>query len=124
MISSQWESRLFNCFGAICHDIGCQLRCTNGVEDHVHLLVQAPPTLCVSDLVKRLKGSSSHFVSHELGLGEQFRWQGYYGAFSVSGSNLKRVESYIACQKERHREQKLWGDAERIWLPDSFSDSE
>jgi REP element-mobilizing transposase RayT len=31
----------------------------NGIEDHVHLLVKIPPTICVSDFLRDLKANSS-----------------------------------------------------------------
>lgn len=34
-----------------------------------------------------------------------FAWQTGYRAFSVSKSNLRRVENYIANQREHHRKQ-------------------
>jgi len=118
LIELAWEERLFGCFGATCLELQSQLIQAGGVEDHVHLLVQAPPTLCVSDLVKRLKGASSHFVSHEVRGENEFKWQGYYGAFSVSGSSLRRVTDYIANQKTRHAQNRLWKEAEEAWIGD------
>ena len=34
---------------------------------------------------------------------EKFQWQGGYGAFSVSESQLEVVRQYIADQQEHHR---------------------
>ncbi len=55
-------------YGAIVHQ--CEaLKCTviaiGGIEDHVHLLVGFPPTLAVSELVKKVKGTSSHLTLRE-----------------------------------------------------------
>ena len=33
----------------------------------------------------------------------EFYWQGGYGAFSVSQSNVEQVKAYIANQEEHHR---------------------
>ena len=32
-----------------------------------------------------------------------FYWQGGYGAFSVSQSNVEQVHTYVATQEEHHR---------------------
>jgi putative transposase len=54
-----------------------------GIEDHVHVLVRFPATIPIAELVKQLKGSSSHLANREM-LPGGFKWQGGYGAISVS----------------------------------------
>jgi hypothetical protein len=61
----------------------------------------------VSELVKQVKGSSSHLITQQIGLGDFFKWQGAYGAFTVSKADLPRIESYILRQKEHHRDKTL-----------------
>ena len=78
-----------------------------GVADHVHLLVRLHPAVAVSDLVKRVKGSSSHLVTQRLQPGEFFKWQGAYGAFTVSKAEAQKVIDYISNQEEHHREGTL-----------------
>ncbi len=74
-----------------------------GVEGHVHVLVRIPTTVSVAGLVKQIKGSSSHLVTHRLGGRETFKWQGGYGAFTVSKENVPAVRRYVLRQKEHHR---------------------
>ena len=47
-----------------------------------------------------------------------FRWQGYYGAFSVSRGHLPKVKRYILNQKTHHANGELWESAETILLED------
>src|SRR6266568_2378567 len=35
------------------------------MPDHVHLFVEADPTLCVAEIVNRIKGRSSHMLRQE-----------------------------------------------------------
>ena len=76
-------------------------------ENHVHLLVQIHPTICVSDLVKHLKGSSSYLISQGLSRNEFFRWQGGYAAITVSPQLISAISKYIAKQKEHHQNETL-----------------
>lgn len=56
-------------------------------SDHVHALVDLPTNLSMEDLIKLLKGSSSHRINAEkLGLG-RFAWGRGFGVFSVSHSH-------------------------------------
>jgi REP element-mobilizing transposase RayT len=72
-----------------------------GVADHVHLLVRMPAKVSVAELVKQVKGATSHLVNHRLKV--PFKWQGGYGAFSVSHSVLSRVREYVLNQESHHR---------------------
>jgi putative transposase len=71
-----------------------------GVADHVHLLVRIPTTISVADLVKQVKGSSSHMLGQRMRVA--FRWQGRYGAFSLSTSHVDRIRNYVLNQEQHH----------------------
>jgi putative transposase len=81
-----------------------------GIDDHVHLLVAMPATLAPADLVKQVKGASSHLVNH--GREPFFRWQGGYGAFSVSKHHVPRIRDYVLRQEEHHRFNRLTPELE------------
>lgn len=85
--------------------LGCTAIALGGIEDHVHLLVGLVPTVCISDLIKGAKESSSHLASHTVKPNEFFKWQGSYGAFSVSHDNVDKVANYIRNQKVHHHTQ-------------------
>ena len=72
-----------------------------GVEDHVHIFSSLSKNIAFSDLLGRLKGSSSKRLK-EKGLSD-FGWQNGYGAFSVSESNVESVTAYILNQAEHHK---------------------
>ena len=84
-----------------------------GVEDHVHVLVRFPTTLSVSEMVKQVKGASSHLVTQVLRSPDFFKWQGSYGAFTVSKRGIPVVREYILNQEEHHRSGSLIGALER-----------
>ena len=97
-----------NIYGAIikhCEELRCTLIAVGGVEDHIHLLTGLPPTLSVSNLIKNIKGSSSHLVTHDIKPGEFFKWQGSYGAFTVSYDGIDKVASYIRNQAIHHQQK-------------------
>jgi REP element-mobilizing transposase RayT len=51
--------------GAVGEDFGCELVEFNGETEHVHLLVNVPPTVALSRLVNSLKGGSSRRLRQE-----------------------------------------------------------
>ena len=95
-----------------CKELGAEIIAFGGVEDHIHLLVRLPATLPVADLVKHLKGASSHLLTQRLHPDDFFKWQGAYAAFSVSIDHLDRVSQYIARQREHHANNTIIADWE------------
>jgi len=74
-----------------------------GVEDHIHALVTAPPTIAPFQIAQFLKGDSSKWIHQEFPTLRNFGWQDGYGAFTVSKSDIPRVIKYIQNQREHHR---------------------
>ncbi len=79
----------------------------NGTSDHVHMLVEIPPTLSVSELMKFVKGNSSHWLNQNNLLEQKFSWQDGYGAFSVSKSSIEAVIRYIKDQENHHQHKSF-----------------
>jgi len=80
----------------------CKLIAFGCSKDHIHLLVSIHPLVCISSLVKEVKGYSSYMISNKIRAGSNFRWQGGYGAMSVSQADLPFVKAYIRNQKKHH----------------------
>jgi putative transposase len=102
-IPPEFAAELYAYLGGIARGEGGQLTAAGGTADHVHLLVLAPKERSLADLVRRLKGNSSHWVNEKGKLPTRFAWQRGYGAFSVSESAREQVAAYIADQAEHHR---------------------
>lgn len=112
LISPELEPKIHACIAAECQRVGAEPLQIGGTGDHVHALVQVHSTVSVAQLARGMKGGSSHFATHELAQ-DGFKWQGSYGAFSVSPDHLDRVRRYLLRQKEHHAEQRLEPDWER-----------
>ncbi len=93
-----------------CVDLGVEVEAFGGVADHVHLLVRIPATLAISRLVQQVKGATSHLVNQRLKT--PFKWQGGYGAFTVSKSILSRVKDYVLNQDQHHQYGTIFPSAE------------
>jgi putative transposase len=68
----------------------------------------------ISDFDKQVKGSSSHFINHEIQPDFLFKWQGSYGALTVSMDDVDDLCEYIDGQEEHHRRKSLIPDREPI----------
>lgn len=87
---------------AKCTELKSPVEAIGGTENHVHLLVQQHSATSIAQVAKEVKGASSHLVTHNPGYPSPFKWQGSYGAFSVSAEHVPRAVSYIRLQKQRH----------------------
>ena len=73
-------------------------------KDHIHMLIEYPPSISVSDLVRKLKGRSSRLLQKEYPelqkryWGKHF-WAIGFGAWSTGNMTEKLVEEYL----EHHR---------------------
>jgi REP element-mobilizing transposase RayT len=108
------ERRLYRNMQSVVVDLGCTVLALNGVENHTHLFVSVPSTIEIAHLMKQVKGVSSHFVNQTLRPPAPFRWQGGYGAFSVSRWDVEMIIGYIQRQKEHHRRAELRQELEEI----------
>lgn len=76
-----------------------------GVEDHVHILMEAPKSKSLSDLIRDIKTISTHWLKSKSSKYDQFEWQTGYAAYTVSYSNIEIVRNYIQNQEEHHLKQ-------------------
>jgi putative transposase len=103
LLGPEINTTLFSYMGGILTQLKCKPVLINGPSDHVHLLFVLPTTLCLADLMEKLKAGSSKWVKDKWPHRRGFTWQEGYTAFSVSQSNLEKVKDYIARQEEHHR---------------------
>jgi putative transposase len=124
MIHTEIESQLYNHIKAQLNEQGCVVSIINGMPEHIHLLFLLNPQKAVADIVKQLKGYSSHWVNENDLTKEKFAWQVGYSAFSVSESQLEKVYKYILNQKEHHKKKTFAEEYEEFIKLHNLYDSE
>lgn len=77
----------------------------NGVEDHLHMLMDLHPSISLSALIKDIKLASSKFIK-ENKLFPFFRgWQEGYGAFTCSYREKDALIDYVNNQENHHQKK-------------------
>lgn len=117
LVTPQIEPQVYAVIASKCEELACTPIAIGGIEDHVHLLVQFPPTLPLTKLIGEVKGASSHLVTHKLAPHSFFKWQASYGVFTVSLRSLDQVAAYVRNQKQRHARNMLLAELERCADP-------
>ena len=97
------EEELYQYIFGVGRNLGCPIIKINGVEDHIHVLIQLGRTTPISKLISEMKSSSSRWIKTKGDHYKDFSWQGGYGGFSVSRPNLEGAKKYLSLQKEHHK---------------------
>ena len=103
VIKVEYQPRLYEYIGGIIRNTGGISLGINGTDDHVHVLAKLRPDRALSDVLRDLKANATGWMHDVFPRLADFYWQRGYAAFTVSQSNLKQVQRYIAAQKEHHR---------------------
>jgi len=111
LMPNEFRPKMWAYATGICKKFNILVLAVGGTEDHIHFLIQIPPTLAVAKAVLAIKTNSSRWANEE---GHKFAWQQGYGAFSVSSSVIPTVICYIQNQEAHHR--KMSFDAEFLAL--------
>ncbi len=78
-----------------------------GISDHIHILVEIPPRLAISELIRYVKVGSSKWLHQSIAEAERFEWQEGYGAFTVSSPRNINVIKYIQKQDAHHKKHSF-----------------
>jgi putative transposase len=97
LIDADLEARLFLYLRQKAGELDCQVYALNGWVDHVHIVMTIPPSRSVSEVVKGLKGASSHEFT-------ELKWQRGYGILSIGERHLAVAVVYVEKQKEHHQD--------------------
>ncbi|HPG09578.1 MAG: IS200/IS605 family transposase [Saprospiraceae bacterium] len=118
LIEAAWKDDLYKYMTGIIQNRGHKLLAINGMADHIHIFFGMRPVDSLSELMKWVKGSSSEWINNNGFANGKFAWQGGFGAFSYSKSQVQDVIKYIRNQEEHHT-RKLFID-EYVELLQSF----
>ena len=92
----------------------CFLDSLNGTADHLHVQFLLHPDWTIRQVMKQVKGASSHAINQSKLLPHKFAWQVGFGAFSVSESQVPVVRAYISNQKEHHKSMTFEEEYQRF----------
>ena len=107
MIAPHFEIEMYKDITGILQSHKHKMLAINGLADHLHILAGIRPVESISDICEYIKTSSSRWINENQFTKEKFQWQGGFGAFSYSLSDLPNVIHYIEMQKPTHETIKF-----------------
>ena len=105
LIKPEIERTLYEFLSNQLKELGCRVRIINGMSEHIHCFFLQNPNKPITDIIKQLKGSSSHYINQQNLTADKFAWQTGYAAYSVSESGIEKVYDYIRNQKQHHQKR-------------------
>jgi REP element-mobilizing transposase RayT len=113
LLVPETRPRMIGYLRAVSGDLGVAVLRINGVEDHVHLLVDLPTSLSTAEYLQKLKANSSRWFRKQFQQVD-FHWQRGYGAFSVSESKVDDVCGYIDRQETHHKKSSFEDEIRKL----------
>lgn len=96
------------------NEFDCFVEEINGSFDHIHILFKMSQKHSLENIVKNIKGESTHWVNLISGPNVKFSWQVGYSAFSISIDKVSVVKNYIHRQKEHHKKFTFKDEYDKI----------
>lgn len=93
----------------------------NGVENHVHILLNLHQTIALADMMREIKSRSSVWMKESKLFPMFGGWEQEYGAFSISESHKQAVFDYIINQEIHHQKNSLENEFHRLVMKNGLT---
>jgi putative transposase len=87
--------------------MGCDVKVINGTLDHVHCLFNVNSKRSLDEIIKMVKGVSSHRINQVGLLKSKFAWEKGYEPGSVGKSDFENTIEDILNQKLKHKDTSI-----------------
>ena len=123
-INVENERILYSYINGFCNNYGVKLLRLGGMPDHIHILVNMPTTVSVSDFVKQLKVATSKMLYQDGHFPYFEGWQNGYSAFTYAFKDIDMIINYIKGQKEHHKVFSFRDEYRKILIENGISPDE
>lgn len=114
VLNKSFRYKLFHHIKQYGVEQGLLIDVVNGTEDHIHCLFRLKPNQSPSDIIRRIKGESSHWINKSGFIDNKFHWQEGYGIFSISEKDIGNVRAYIYNQEKHHHTMSYREEVQKL----------
>ena len=102
------SDQLYRYIARVVQNTQSTLFAINGIENHIHLLINLHPSVRLSDLVRDIKLSTSQWIKQNRDLFPQFAgWGKECGAFTYALRDKEMVANYMKNQRVHHQRESF-----------------
>lgn len=84
------------------------------MPDHIHMLVDIPPTVALASFMNKLKSETSKWLRQNPKFPMFSGWGEGYACFTYAFEDLDTVKNFIRNQKEHHRVETFANEYRRL----------
>lgn len=100
ILNEKVRQRLKQYIEQICQDKECKIKAMEIMPDHVHILIQMPPKISVTAMIKFLKGTTAKWLFRDFPEIKQSLWKNHlwspsYFASSIGDCSQETIVNYI-----------------------------
>lgn len=114
-IPHEYSEELYRYIWGICKNRNSKLLRINGIENHIHLLVDIHPSIALSSFCGELKRTASLWLKSNPKFPYFVGWGKEYYGFSVSQSHKNYIVEYIKNQRTHHSTLTFEDEMKRIF---------
>ena len=111
VLTGPLNKEVHNCVNIFADQLGCEIVDLNIKADHIHLIINVPPKVSISQLMGTLKGRTAIRVFKQFPYlkkkpywGNHFWAKGY--CVDTIGLDPEMIRKYVQYQEEKDREQE------------------
>ncbi|MFA5010495.1 MAG: IS200/IS605 family transposase [Ignavibacteria bacterium] len=123
-LTDSHSAELYKYIWGIVKNHNCHLFRINGVEDHIHLLCDLPPSVPLEVLVKDIKVASSLWLKKSTDFNDFKGWSEGYAAITISIKEKDIVIAYIKNQKEHHKKINFFDEYKKFLVDNGIEYNE
>lgn len=106
-LTQEIANRMVQIINDICNKYNYHVLGFHAEPEHVHILISLQPQYSVSEVINKIKGTSSKILRVEFPLlltdvDNKSLWADGYCAHTVGDVNTSQIKSYLDKQKEHH----------------------
>ncbi len=116
-LEADHRAELLAYFFGVLKNKDCFVYAINGMEDHMHILIELNPTIALADLMRDIKTSTSLWIKQSGKFPLFYGWAVGYGAFTYAWRDKNMIVNYIKNQQKHHRKKSYNGEL-RKYLTD------
>lgn len=104
LISNDIDNTIYDFLKEEFIEMGCEVKVINGVADHVHCLFNVNSKRSLDEIIKMVKGATSHRINQEGLIKKTFAWEKGYESCGVGQTELEKKVQEILNQKMIHED--------------------
>jgi putative transposase len=94
---------LYKFISGVIKNHNCILYRINGIENHLHILSDLHPSICLADFIKEIKTASNIWMKSAADFPDFQSWSAGYAALTYGFRDKEMIINYIRKQKEHHK---------------------